>query len=73
MADIENKAEPDFKCCVCGELCYLAPDPPGKAYCCEHCPDHEYEHDSSRRAWFCVTCDREMYPEDYPTFEDDVI
>lgn len=49
----------DFSCRVCGIQCDIAPEPPERAVCPQHCPDHEYEHDPSRRDWFCKTCDQQ--------------
>jgi hypothetical protein len=47
-----NPIEPeiDFSCRVCGVICPVAPDPPGRAVCEDHCPDHDYQYDKFR-AW----------------------
>lgn len=59
-------AEPaiDFTCRVCGVECAIAPDPPERAVCPEHCEDHRYEYDPWRRGKFCVECDNEQ-PDDF--------
>lgn len=49
----------DFSCRVCGIQCAIAPDPPERAVCPEHCEDHDYVHDPSRAAKFCQHCDQE--------------
>ena len=61
--------EIDFTCRVCGKECPCAPQPPDRAVCEEHCEAHEYEHDPSRRGWFCRHCDKER---EYEPCEDDV-
>lgn len=60
----DTPAEIDFSCRVCGVQCAIAPDPPARAVCPEHCEDHDYIHDSSRAAKFCQHCDQEE-PEDW--------
>ena len=44
-------------CEKCGGDVAVYPDPPEPAYCEEHCPGHEYEHDPWRRGHYCVICD----------------
>jgi hypothetical protein len=53
----------DFSCRVCGKECDVAPDPPARAVCEEHCEDHEYEYDKWRRGKFCKHCDRQQNDE----------
>lgn len=53
-------AEIDFSCRVCGKECPIAPDPPGRAVCEEHCEDHDYEYDPMRRDRFCKHCDKQV-------------
>ena len=55
----------DFSCRVCGDQCAVAPDPPERAVCEDHCPDHEYEYDKWRRSHFCKTCDKQVDPDWY--------
>lgn len=54
----------DFNCHVCGKACPIAPDPPGRAVCEDHCEDHDYQYDKSRRNRFCVHCDKQV-PDDW--------
>lgn len=61
------EADLDFRCRVCGDVCPVAPDPPGLAVCEGCCEWHEYEHDRWRRGWFCVHCDAQR-PEDWYDF-----
>lgn len=35
----------DFSCHVCGVQCDTAPNPPARAVCPEHCPDHLYDYE----------------------------
>ncbi len=69
-AELQRKiAEPkietiDFSCRVCGAPCPIAPRPPERAVCEEHCPDHDYQYDPWRRAKVCVVCDAQA-PDDY--------
>lgn len=55
----------DFSCRVCGIQCDVAPDPPARAVCPEHCEDHWYEHDDMRRGKYCIHCDQEIPPDYY--------
>jgi hypothetical protein len=48
----------DFTCSVCGAICNIAPDPPGRAVCQDHCEDHEYEYDRSVGWHVCKHCDK---------------
>ena len=48
----------DFTCRVCGQECEVAPDPPERAVCHEHCPEHDYQHDKWERAWLCTICNK---------------
>lgn len=59
-----NRPAIDFSCRVCGVQCAIAPNPPDRAVCPDHCPDHDYKHDPWRRGKFCTICDVEI-PEDY--------
>jgi hypothetical protein len=45
---------------VCGKECNIAPDPPERAVCEEHCEDHQYKYDPWRRNKFCEICDKEQ-------------
>lgn len=51
-----ESGEPDFKCHVCGKDCDVAPDPPGKAVCQDHCEDHDYKYERGECGFFCVHC-----------------
>lgn len=51
-------------CVVCGALPAIYHDD-RPAYCDEHCPEHEYNHDPHRRSYFCNTCDAEAPPDYY--------
>lgn len=46
----------DFRCRVCGIECDVAPDPPERAVCPEHCPDHKFQYDRGERRTYCVIC-----------------
>ena len=59
----------DFSCRVCGIQCAIAPDPPGRAVCEDHCEDHEYIHCPDERGWFCTHCWKEQ---PYEPSEDDI-
>jgi hypothetical protein len=59
----------DFTCKVCGKECPIAPDPPERAVCEEHCEDHAFEYDPFRRGKFCIHCDKEQ---EYEPCEGDV-
>lgn len=50
----------DFSCRVCGVTCAIAPDPPARAICPEHCEDHSFVYDRDRRGKYCEHCDEEM-------------
>ena len=50
----------DFSCRVCGVQCAIAPDPPGRAVCEDHCEDHEYIYCKDERGWFCTHCWKEQ-------------
>ncbi len=50
----------DFTCRVCGCQCAIAPDPPERAVCPDHCEDHDYVYDPRRRSRFCSICDAEV-------------
>ena len=39
---MKTPPELDYSCKVCGVQCDLAPDPPARAVCEQHCEDHEY-------------------------------
>lgn len=54
----------DFSCKVCGAPCPVAPMPPDRAVCEEHCEDHEYEYERGERRWSCKHCFKER-PEDW--------
>jgi hypothetical protein len=55
----------DFHCHVCGVECNVAPEPPARAACEEHCEGHQYEYDKWRRGKFCIQCDRQEDEYDY--------
>jgi hypothetical protein len=60
----ERDAEQEFFACrVCGVACAIAPVPPGRAVCEDHCEDHEYDYDPHRRDKFCRHCDRQIDPD----------
>ena len=61
-------ADLDFHCRVCGKETDIAPDPPERAVCAEHCEDHEYQYDQVDRGWFCIHCNHRR-PDDW--HEDD--
>src|ERR1041385_316601 len=46
----------DFSCRVCGIQCAIAPDPPERAVCPEHCEDHNYVYSREDRGTFCEYC-----------------
>ena len=46
----------DFSCGVCGIQCDIAPDPPARAVCPEHCEDHDYEYQRELRGTYCNHC-----------------
>lgn len=46
----------DFRCHVCGCDVDLAPDPPARAVCPEHCEDHDYVYEPWERAHLCKHC-----------------
>jgi len=56
--------EIDFTCYICGAECIVAPDPPTRAVCPEHCPDHLYEYIPGERRRMCENCGQEP-PLDY--------
>lgn len=71
MPGIERHADSiDFTCRVCGKLCNCAPDPPDRAVCEDHCPDHEYEYDRGECDRFCKTCGKRADP-DWGRCDDD--
>ncbi len=45
-----------FACRVCGKECDVAPDPPGRALCPEHCEDHEYRYEKGEQRHSCTHC-----------------
>jgi hypothetical protein len=50
----EEAEKIDFSCRVCGIQCAIAPDPPERAVCPDHCEDHNYVYsreDRSARTW----------------------
>lgn len=49
-----------ISCHVCGGRCSVYP----LAVCYEHCPDHDFEYDKSRRGTFCKICDYQRDPQD---------
>lgn len=67
-ADIHSHGCAIFKCGVCGEGAYVAPQGDEPTYCTKCCPDHQYEYErgEGRR---CVTCHAEppddWYAEDF--------
>lgn len=61
--------EPQFACVICGkETCVLGLHDV-RGFCCEHCPDHDFEYDRYRTGHFCNVCDAER---EYEPSEDDV-
>ncbi len=55
-----NTIQPiDFSCHVCGKKCDVAPQPPARAVCPEHCEDHEYTYERGERTHVCKHCGRE--------------
>ncbi len=54
----------DFHCHVCGKETDIAPDPPEKAVCEEHCEDHKYMNDSGLPWPTCEHCGA-WAPNDY--------
>ena len=50
---------PDFHCGVCGKETDIAPDPPAKAVCPEHCEDHDYIYVPGERRHVCAHCGQE--------------
>jgi hypothetical protein len=56
MPDPGVPAEIDFRCRVCGIKCDLAPDPPARAVCPEHCEHHEFVYVREERGHFCDHC-----------------
>jgi prolyl-tRNA editing enzyme YbaK/EbsC (Cys-tRNA(Pro) deacylase) len=56
-------ADPDFACHVCGAQCAIAPEPPAKTVCQEHCEDHEYVYIASEGKR-CIHCHAEP-PDDW--------
>jgi hypothetical protein len=59
-----RKTAPDFHCHVCGKETDLAPDPPEKAVCPEHCEDHNYVYIRGERRHACEHCGQER-PQDW--------
>jgi len=57
----------DFACRVCGVACAIAPNPPERAVCEEHCDDHNYAYVREERGHFCEHCGKQA-PDDW--FED---
>lgn len=55
---IEVEVVIDFTCRVCGIECDVAPNPPGRAVCEAHCPDHNYEYDRWERKHLCTICSK---------------
>ena len=55
----DKPSEIDFSCRVCGVQCAVAPDPPARAVCPEHCEDHNYVYMREARGHFCQHCDQE--------------
>jgi hypothetical protein len=54
----------DFTCRVCGVECDVAPNPPERAVCPDHCSDHNYEYDKWERQHLCTLCNK-IRPEDW--------
>lgn len=46
----------DFSCRVCGVQCDIAPDPPDRAVCPEHCEDHDYIYIQGEQTHVCKHC-----------------
>jgi hypothetical protein len=65
LLDRRRLHEPvDFSCWVCGTECASAPDPPERAVCPEHCPDHDYRYSREERTHYCYVCGQ-LQPEDW--------
>ena len=54
-----NLQKIDFTCRVCGKLCDVAPNPPDRAVCPEHCDDHDYIYYREERTHYCKNCGQE--------------
>jgi hypothetical protein len=67
MAMTLRAAKPpiDFTCRVCGLTCDIAPDPPERAVCPEHCEDHDYRYERELRGHYCFHCGEEAPPDLY--------
>jgi len=50
-------SDADFTCKVCGKECPIAPEPPERAVCEEHCEDHDFQYDRHFREHRCIHCD----------------
>lgn len=61
---IEAAVAIDFTCRVCGVECDIATNPPQRAVCPEHCPDHNYEYDRWERQHLCIICNKSR-PDDW--------
>ncbi len=62
---IENsQVSIDFSCRVCGVQCDIAPNPPDRAVCPDHCEDHDYQYDPDVHEKRCIHCDKSE-PEDW--------
>ena len=51
----QNSASPPCSAAGCDRDVLSYPDPPGKAYCPEHCPDHDYYYEPGE-GWMCDNC-----------------
>lgn len=61
----------DFSCHICGVQCDVAPDPPERAVCPEHCEDHEYIYSRGERIHYCIHCGQNPQPDWYDDIEAD--
>jgi hypothetical protein len=61
----DRPTEIDYSCRVCGKPCNVAPNPPGRAVCEDHCEDHYFQYDPWRRTKVCLHCDKEISEDFY--------
>lgn len=63
MSPVDELFALDFSCRVCGIQCDIAPDPPDRAVCPEHCEDHDYRYNRDDRGHFCIHCGQPAPPD----------
>jgi hypothetical protein len=61
---MESNVGYDFSCRICGVQCAVAPEPPARAVCPEHCEDHDYKYERDVQEHRCIHCDAPR-PEDW--------